>query len=73
MKFFGWFLVVISALNLITSFAGFSTGVEVIGAERMFQRIGTAIGLLVLGLYLLDRAAKKTAKAEEKDKWMKGN
>lgn len=73
MKIFGWFLVVISALNLITTFATFATGVDAIGADRMSQRIGTAIGLLVLGLYLLDRAAKKAAKAEEKDKWMKGN
>ena len=72
MKFFGWFLVVTSGLNLIVSFATFSTGVDTIGAGGMFKRIGTAIGMLVLGLYLIDRAAKKSAKAEEQNKWMKG-
>ena len=72
MKFFGWFLVVMGGLNLIVSIASFSVGVDAIGADRMSQRIGTAIGMLVLGLYLLDRAAKKAAKAEEQNKWMKG-
>ena len=72
MKFFGWFLVVVGGLNLIATFGLFSVGVDAIGAERMSQRIGTAIGMLVLGLYLLDRAAKKAAKAEEQNKWMKG-
>lgn len=72
MKFFGWFLVVLSGLNLIVSIASFSVGVDAIGADRMFQRIGTAIGMLVLGLYLIDRAAKKAAKAEEQTKWMEG-
>lgn len=70
MKFVGWFLVVVGGLNLIVSIASFSVGVDAIGADRMSQRIGTAIGMLVLGLYLLDRAAKKAAKAEEQNKWM---
>lgn len=72
MKFFGWFLVVTSGLNLVVSFATFSTGVDTIGADGVFQRIGTAIGMLVLGIYLIDRAAKKAAKADEQNKWMKG-
>ena len=66
MKFFGWFLVVTSGLNLIVSFATFSTGVDTIGADGMFQRIGTAIGMSVFGLYLIDRAAKKWLKAESR-------
>lgn len=70
MKFVGWFLVVVGGLNLIVSIASFSVGVDAIGADRMSQRIGTAIGMLVLGLYLLDRAAKKAAKAEEQNKWI---
>lgn len=72
MKFFGWFLVVVGGLNLIATFGFFSAGVDAIGVDRISQRIGTAIGMLVLGLYLLDRAAKKAAKAEEQNKWMEG-
>jgi len=73
MKILGWILVIISGLNLITSIATFSTGVEVIGAEKVFQRIGTAIGLLILGIYLLNRASKKAEASASLDNWKSNN
>tara|TARA_B100000524_G_scaffold313475_2_gene190796 strand:- start:209 stop:430 length:222 start_codon:yes stop_codon:yes gene_type:complete len=70
MKILGWILVVISSLNLVTTIATFSTGAEIIGIDRISQRIGTACGLLILGVFLIQRAAKKASEENELQDWM---
>jgi hypothetical protein len=70
MKILGWILAVMSSINLLTLMLTFNSGVRSIGVEQMSQRASGAIGLLVLGLYLIHKAKKNGAKSEEQDKWM---
>lgn len=60
MKVFGWILVVFGALSAIGALTG---GINPTGG----------IFFIVLGAYLLSRAAKKAKEQQEKDKWLNNN
>lgn len=60
MKVFGWILVVFGALSAVGALAG---GISPVGG----------IFFIVLGAYLLSRAAKKAKEQQEKDKWLNNN
>lgn len=70
MKIFGWILVVVGSLNLITAIATFSTGVETVGADRVSRMIGTNCGVLVLGVFLIQRAAQRANEQKELEDWL---
>lgn len=60
MKVFGWILVVFGALSAVGALAG---GTSPVGG----------IFFIVLGAYLLSRAAKKAKEQQERDKWLNKN
>lgn len=69
MKIFGWILIVIGALNIVVLVPAINSGAE--RAEQMTSTLGIALGMLVLGLYLLSRAKAKLEEDAKKDKWSK--
>ncbi len=68
MKTIGWILIIIGSLAIIGSLMAFASFPEHItpgsGQQFIFE-----IGLLGLGIYLVDRAKNKTKKLGEKEKW----
>ncbi len=65
MKVAGIIFIVLGCLNLIVAFIALFAG----EAEFAGQRIGGALMLLVLGLFLRSRAINKAKEEEEKNKW----
>ena len=69
MKILAWFLIGAGALNIITLFALANDAMNHMGAEKFGTRIVTAIGMILVGAYLLSRAKKKQHKLEEEKDW----
>ena len=63
MKIGGIILIVIGALNLFVGIAQIS----VTGSGG--RGIGFAIGFVVLGAFLIDRAKRKSEKEDAREKW----
>lgn len=63
MKVAGIILVIIGGLNFIINLSAIANGYDRGG------QFGFAIGLLVLGIFLIDRGNKKKKENQEKEKW----
>lgn len=64
MKTGGIILIVLGALNLIVAIAGMADYPDQAG-----PKFGFAIGMIVLGAYLINRAQKKKEEKLKKEKW----
>ena len=69
MKILAWFLIGTGTLNIITFFAMAKDAINHMGSEKFGARITTAIGMILVGAYLLSRVKKKRQKIEEEKDW----
>lgn len=69
MKVGGIIALIFALLNII---AGIGMLSDPDFSDQAGGRFGFAIGCIVLGAYLLNRASQKKAEQNEKDKWSKG-
>lgn len=68
MKVFGWILIVFNSFIVtITLIALSSEGADDYVVERISGPIGFAIGMIVLGCYLIHRAKQKEREKEEEE------
>ncbi len=65
MKIGGIISIILGAINIIIGFAGLSSKY----ADQATSKLGFGIGLLVLGLFLINRAKKRKEEQDEKNKW----
>lgn len=68
MKIAGWIFVVLAILNLIAFILGTAYGY----ADAVSTKLGGAIMLGVLGVYLIDRGKQKKQEKQDKNKWNNG-
>ena len=67
MKIFGIILIVLGSINIITGIVALSSTPEY--ADKITRQVGVGIGMLVLGIYLVNRAKKKKLEKIAKGNW----
>ena len=64
MKVLGWIFIILAILNLATGLVGIANGYEAAG-----RRLGGAITIGTLGIYLVHRAKQKEEEKQEHEDW----
>lgn len=67
MKIAGIILIVLGGINIFGNMMAMANNPSLI--ERGVQQLFFAIGILGLGIYLVNRAKKKQQKQQKKEKW----
>jgi len=67
-KFFGWFFIVIGALNIVVSFIMIANGVTGSGSQNVGGKLFYGIGFIGLGVWMLNSASKKIKEDEQSRK-----